>query len=114
MIKVRYIIYLACLFFTLSMSAQDNSMRQIYTQAEDDYQIGRLDQALDLLQKNINSFQGNLKQSAYRLIALCYLAQDNIAQTENYANLLLKENLLHFRTRPHPIRGHHQATEDGT
>ena len=88
----------------LNIYAQDNStLRQIYSQAESDYQIGRLDQALGLLQKNINSFEGNLKQSAYRLIALCYLAQDNIAQTENYANLLLKENP-YYTSVQDPIR----------
>ena len=73
--------------------AQDNNeFRQIYLQAEEEYQVGRLEQALDLLQSNINGFDGNLKQNAYRLIALCYMAQDNTSQSENYAKLLLHEN----------------------
>ena len=64
--------------------AQDNNeFRQIYLQAEEEYQVGRLEQALDLLQSNINGFDGNLKQNAYRLIALCYMAQDNTSQSEN-------------------------------
>ena len=73
--------------------AQDNNkFRQIYLQAEEEYQVGRLEQALKLLQTNINGFDGNLKQNAYRLIALCYLAQDDASQSENYARLLLQEN----------------------
>lgn len=73
--------------------AQDNgSARHVYAHAENDYQIGRFDQAIDSLQANIDEFQGNLKQSAYRLIALCYLAQDDLDATRKYATLLLKEN----------------------
>ena len=77
----------------LSSYAQDNdSYRQVYDQAEKEYQIGRLNQATQLLKNNISHFNGNLKQNAYRLISLCYLAQDSIALSENYASLLLKEN----------------------
>ena len=73
--------------------AQDNNtLRDIYTQAEQDYQVGRLEQALALLHANVGAFQGNLQQNAYRLIALCYLAQDSLALSESYASLLLKEN----------------------
>lgn len=92
--RLYLIIYIAAvLLVPLGTHAQDTSiLRQIYSQAENDYQLGRLDQALDLLKANINSFQGNLKQSAYRLISLCYLAQDDLVQSETYASLLLKEN----------------------
>jgi iron complex outermembrane receptor protein len=76
----------------LQVHAQNNSMRQVYDQAESEYNTGRLDQAIDLLQSNINNFQDNLRQNAYRLISLCYLAQDSISLSENYAMLLLREN----------------------
>ena len=47
----------------MNIQAQDNgASRDIYTQAENDYKIGRFDTALDLLETNINAFQGNLKQ----------------------------------------------------
>ena len=76
-----------------TVRAQENSsLRQVYTQAESEYELGRIEQALDLLQSNIQAFRGNQLQSAYRLMALCYLAQDDIEQTENYARLLLKVN----------------------
>ena len=77
----------------MNIQGQDNgTSRDIYTQAENDYKIGRFDTALDLLETNINSFQGNLKQNAYRLISLCFMAQDNWERSEYYAALLLQEN----------------------
>ena len=40
-------------------NAQDDSkMRQLYAQAESDYQIGRIDQARDALLQNLSSFSG--------------------------------------------------------
>ena len=73
--------------------AQDDvSLRQLLTQAEQDYRVGRLEQAISVLTTKENEFQGNLKQSAYRLIALCYLEQDQWGKAENYAQLLLNEN----------------------
>ena len=92
--RLYLVIYiLVALLSPQHVEAQDNNeSRQIYLQAEEEYQVGRLEQALKLLQTNINEFDGNLKQNAYRLIALCYLAQDNTSQTETYAKLLLQEN----------------------
>ena len=92
--RLYLVIYiLVALLSPQHVEAQDNNeSRQIYLQAEEEYQVGRLEQALKLLQTNINDFDGNLKQNAYRLIALCYLAQDNTSQTETYAKLLLQEN----------------------
>jgi iron complex outermembrane receptor protein len=102
MMKRLYLItFFAAMLF--QVHAQNNSMRQIYDQAESEYQIGRLDQAIDLLQTHINSFQGNLKQNAYRLMSLCYLAQDSLSQSENYAMLLLKENP-YYTSVQDPIR----------
>ena len=88
--RIYLIIYMVAIM--LQVHAQNESMRQVYDQAESEYQIGRLDQAIDLLQTHINNFQGNLKQNAYRLMSLCYLAEDSLRQTEDYAMLLLKEN----------------------
>ena len=89
-----FLLFYLFTFTPLALSAQeaDGSLRQIYEQAENDYQIGRLEQSLELLQSNLGHFSGNLRQSAYRLIALCYLGQDKMEETESYASLLLKEN----------------------
>lgn len=98
------IIYIIVWLVPASIQAQDSgSLRQAYTQAENAYQIGRLDQALDLLQENFNSFRGNLRQSACRLMSLCYLAQDDVEQSEKYAMLLLKENP-YYSSVQDPIR----------
>ena len=62
-------------------------MRSLYSQAESDYQIGRIEQARDVLLQNLSSFHGNLRQNALRLIALSYLARYDIQQTERYTVL---------------------------
>ena len=64
--RLYIIIYiLVALLMPQHIEAQDNNaLRQIYLQAEEEYQVGRLEQALQLLQTNINGFDGNLKQSA--------------------------------------------------
>lgn len=102
---IYIIIYvLIVLLVPSNLQAQGNNfLRQVYTQAEDYYQIGRLNQAIDLLQENLQDFQGNLKQNACRLIALCYLAQDSIAQSEAYASQLLRENP-YYSSVQDPIR----------
>ncbi len=89
-----------CHIFTVSMmlmplmaSAQEKQdLRQIYTKAEEAYQIGQLDQAIDLLEGNLNDFTGNLRQSALRLVSICYLAQDDKDTSEKYARSLLSIN----------------------
>lgn len=89
-----FIFIIVMLLVPRTVSAQDdeNRLRQIYIQAEEEYQVGRLDQALKLLQENISRFDGNQRQSACRLIALCYLAQDNEEKSEYYARRLLDMN----------------------
>lgn len=67
-------------------------MRQLYSQAESDYQIGRIEQARDVLLQNLSSFHGNLRQNALHLIALSYLARFDIGNTEKYTSLMLQEN----------------------
>ena len=89
-----------CHIFTVSMvlmsltaSAQEKQdLRQVYTKAEEAYQIGQLDQAIELLEGNLNDFTGNLRQSALRLVSICYLAQDDKDTSEKYARSLLSIN----------------------
>ena len=48
-------------------SAQENAkMRQVYAQAESDYQIGHIEQARDTLLHTLNVFRGNLCKDALR------------------------------------------------
>ena len=88
-------------------SATDAGMsanRQLYSQAESEYQIGRLEEALTLLNSNIDKFEGSIKQSAYRLIALCYYGLDKDREAELSIRLLLKENPYYTPLAQDPIR----------
>ena len=94
--KYLFIIsFLVCLLALMPLSAgaqTDTEMRDIYTQAESDYQIGRIEQARDALLQHLTDFHGNQRQSALRLIALCYLARFDMEKTEHYASLILQDN----------------------
>lgn len=92
---MRKSIYILLLFLqcTLAAYAQDEStIREVYVQAENDYQIGRIEQARDALIAHLDHFHGNMRQNALRLIALSYLARFDIKETERYATLMLQEN----------------------
>ena len=81
------------MLMSLTASAQEKQdLRQVYTKAEEAYQIGQLDQAIELLEGNLNDFTGNLRQSALRLVSICYLAQDDKDTSEKYARSLLSIN----------------------
>ena len=77
--KYWHIIIIATMLLSTAAawSQPNNDMRQVYAEAESAYQLGQLEQAINIIQKNFNSFQGNTKQNALRLLSLCYLAQDN-------------------------------------
>jgi len=92
MIERKLTIFIAGLLLSASLYAQDNSVRQVYEQAESEFAIGRIDQTVDILQKNMSRFVGTALQSAYRLLILCALAEDDDPKAESYANLLLNEN----------------------
>lgn len=90
---LRHILAVCIISMPVIVSAQEKQdPRQIYTKAEEAYHIGQIDQAIELLKDNINDFNGNLRQSALRLVSLCYLAQDDQATSEQYARLLLGVN----------------------
>ena len=95
-----YIAVITLIFFiAVPASAQD-----IYAQAENAYNIGRLDSALVLLKNHENSFHGTDRQKAYRLMSLCYLGLDQIEESEKYAGFLLKENKNYFGSLQDPMR----------
>ena len=101
---LRVLFFLLVAFLAAPLQAQEaNSPRQLINVAEQEYKIGRLDQALALLTAHTEQFSGNLRERAFRLIALCYLEQDDMAQTEAYAQRLLKVNP-HYNSPQDPIR----------
>ena len=105
MTKRLYILIIATMLLPTSMvwSQSNNEMRQVYTEAESAYQLGQLDQAIDLLEDHLNDFSGNLRQSALRLVSICYLAQDDKESSEKYARLLLSINP-YYTSVQDPIR----------
>ncbi len=94
-----------CVCWSVLVCAQDeNAMRQRYMQAEEEYKIGRLEEAARLLDSNMNHFTGTLKLSAYRLLSLCYLGKDDMQRAEEYVSLLLKEDPYYNVTLQDPLR----------
>ena len=87
----------------LASAQEKQSLRQVYAEAESAYQIGQLDQAIEILENNLDNFNGNLRQSALRLVALCYLAQDDKVTSEKYAHMLLSVNP-YYTSVQDPIR----------
>lgn len=82
---------------TCATSAQEsaqteNRMREILAQAENDYRIGRIEQARDALLRDLAGFHDNLRQNALRLIALSYLARFDMEHTQQYVSMMLQEN----------------------
>jgi len=92
--RKRFYIFLMIIVACVGMAhAQDDTkMREIYTQAENYFQIGRIEQARNTLLQHLKSFQGNERQNALRLIALSYLEEFDTEQTEKYATLMLQDN----------------------
>jgi len=103
----KYLHIILILAMLLSASAAQSQsgmeMRQVYSEAENAYQLGQLEQAINILQQNLNSFQGNVMQSALRLLSLCYLALDKNDESERYASMLLDANPYYTSTMD-PIR----------
>ena len=90
--KSIYILLMTILCVGIAHAQDDSKMRDIYIQAESDYKIGRIEQARDALLQNLSTFYGNQRQSALRLIALCYLARFDMEKTEQYTSLMLEDN----------------------
>ena len=75
-----------------SFAQDDTKLREVYAQAESAYKVGRIDQTRDVLLPNLGTFQGNLRQNALHLLALTYLVEYDIPQTEQYVTQLLEQN----------------------
>ena len=100
--RLYLIIYMVAVM--LQVHAQKEAMRQVYEQAESEYQIGHIEQAQELLKEKITSFTGNLKVSAYRLLSLCSLSLDETKEAEQYAKLLLQEDPYYSISAQDPLR----------
>ena len=88
---------------SLCMAQNENRMRELLAQAENDYRIGRIEQARDALLHDLSGFHGNLRQNALRLIALSYLARFDMEKTQKYATLMLQENPYYTPSGSDPV-----------
>ena len=70
------ILLFGCIIGTYAQETYDQ-YRIIIDTAEENYNIGRLDEAEKELTDNIKKFPSNLRQSAYRLLALCILRNND-------------------------------------
>ena len=103
--RIRF--YLISIIFclsTLSAQAQDSSARQIYNQAENEYDIGRIEQAMSIMQDNLDRFHGNVRQSVFRLMALCHLSLDDVKKAEEATRNLLNEDPYYTASPQDPQR----------
>ena len=92
------------LLAVLPVGGQENTTRQIYYQAESEYDVGRIEQALTILQDNIKKFSGNMQQSAYRLMALCWLGLDDDEKAEEWTRNLLSQDPYYTASSQDPQR----------
>ncbi len=95
---------MGCSILTTQAQTTDERMRALYDKAEQDYNIGRLEDAEKQLRTNINDFPVTLLQSVYRMLSLCYLGMDREEDAQSYARLLLSENPYYSPTLNDPQR----------
>ena len=105
---MRRFIYALLLLFAIYTGAvaQENyeQYRSIYNMAEENYNIGKLDDAERILTDHLKKFPDNMLQSAYRLLALCSLGNDNLEQAEQRTFLLLQQNPYYTASTTDPQR----------
>ena len=88
----------------MPMHAQENDMRLILSEAEEAYQIGKVEDAKRLLENNIQNLNNNLRLRGYRLLSLCCLALDQSQEARVYAERMLNEDPYYSPTVDYPPR----------
>lgn len=88
----KYLLTLFCFCFSINLFAQNENEIKICNQAQEYYQMGRLDDAVTFLESNIKSLSTLPKVTALRVLALCYLEKDQMELAEKCVSQLLKED----------------------
>lgn len=102
-IRTHLIIYIV-FWFAIPSLAQDDQSRQLVTKAEEEYEIGRIESALTMLEDHANGLPKTYRLRAFRLLSLCYLALDRNEEAERYTIQMLKEDPYYTPTVEYPPR----------
>lgn len=103
-LKKIYLLILLPLLFISPMDAQKSDPRQLLTEAEEAYQIGRIEDVIEMLEGKDDNLNSNLKLRAYRLLSLCHLALEDQEMSRMYAVKMLNENPYYTPTVEYPPR----------
>ena len=88
---IHIFLILALLLVGTEVQAQDlMELRQICSQAESNFQIGRTEEARDTLTHYLGAMKGTLKRDALRIIALCSLAEYDEQKAGEYVKMMLE------------------------
>ena len=87
---IHIFLILALLLVGTRVQAQDvMKLRQICTQAESNFQIGRTEEARDTLVYYLDAMKGTLKRDALRIMALCSVAEYDEQKAKEYVKMML-------------------------
>ena len=88
---IHIFLILAMLLGGTGVQAQDNmKLRQICSQAESNFQIGRTEEARDTLVHYLGALKGTLKRDALRIMALCSVAEYDEQKAREYVKMMLE------------------------
>lgn len=88
----KYLLTILCCCLSICAFSQNENELQICNQAQQYYQLGRLDDAVTFLEGNMKSLSTLPKITALRILALCYMEQDQMEQAEKCVSQILKED----------------------
>lgn len=88
----------------LPLHAQEDAFQKLLTEAEETYQIGRIEEAWALLEGKVSTQNAMLRLRGYRLLSLCCLALDQTDKARMYAELMLREDSYYTPTVDYPPR----------
>ena len=103
-LRKLFLIALLSLLHVVPTEAQNDDSRQLLTDAENAYQIGKIEEVMDILQGKVGSMNSALKLRAYRLLSLCALAIEQPEKAREYAIKMLSENPYYTPTVDYPPR----------
>lgn len=103
-IRRLYTILLLCALHVCPLHAQDDESRQLLNEAEEAYQIGKVEEARRLLVSRVQNMSSAQRLRGYRLLTLCYLALEQPEEAKKYAANVLRENPYYSPTVDYPPR----------